>query len=300
MPSGTVTFLLTDVEGSTSSWRDHPDQMAAAITRHYEILGAAIERWSGARPVEQGEGDSVVGAFTRASNALSAALDAQRGLQSERWPDGLALRVRMGVHTGEAVQRGDDNYVGTSIIRTARIRNAGNGGQILVSASAAAIGADGLPDGAYLVDLGSHRLKDLTHPEHVWALVHPDLHAIDAPLRTLDAHRHNLPLQPTPLIGRIAELADVAGELADERLVTLTGAGGVGKTRLAASVGAALVQRFPGGAWWVDLAPLSDGAAIASTLLAAIGANEDGARPALDIAARPPRRRCCARRVRQL
>ena len=195
LPTGTVTFLLTDVEGSTSAWQERAGDMAVAIARHYEILAAAIEHRSGARPQEQGEGDSVVGAFSRASDAMAAALDAQLALQRELWPGGLAIRVRMGIHTGEAVQRGDENYVGAAIIRTARIRNAGHGGQILVSDSAAAIGVDALPDGAVLVDLGSHRLKDLARPERVWSLVHPDLAVVDEPLRTLDAHRHNLPLQ---------------------------------------------------------------------------------------------------------
>ena len=278
LPSGTVTFLLTDVERSTMAWEEHPDAMATAIACHYEILDAAIDRHGGSRPQEQGEGDSVVGAFSRASDALAAALDAQRSLQCEPWPDGLSLRVRMGIHTGEAVQRGEHNYVGPAIIRTARIRNAGHGGQILVSESAAAIGRDALPDGAFLVDLGVHRLKDLTRPERLWGLGHEDLPTIDAPLRTLDVHRHNLPLESTPLIGRTIELADISAELEEERLVTLTGAGGIGKTRLAASAAANVIERFPGGVWWVDLAPLQDPSAIGSTLLAAI-ARQRGRRP---------------------
>ena len=284
LPTGTVTFLLTDVERSTLLWQDHSDVMALAIARHYELLDAVIEAHGGSRPQEQGEGDSVVGAFSRASDALAAALDAQLMLGREPWPGGLDLRVRMGVHTGEAVQRGDDNYVGASVIRAARIRNAGHGGQVLVSDSASAVAGDALPAGASLVDLGSHRLKDLARPERLWSLVHADLPVVTAPLRTLDAYRHNLPQQPTPLIGRSGEVGDIAGELAGERLVTLTGAGGIGKTRLAAQVGADIIERFPGGVWWVDLAPLRDGAAIGSTLLAAIGASEDAARPALDIA----------------
>ena len=285
LPAGAMTFLLTDVEGSTSAWQQRPAEMATAIARHYEILGAAIEHRSGARPQEQGEGDSVVGAFSRASDAMAAALDAQFALQRELWPGGLAIRVRMGIHTGEAVQQGDDNYVGAAVIRTARIRNAGHGGQILVSDSAAAIGVDSLPDGAMPVD---PRVASPQGPcstgTGVWSLVHPDLAVVDRPLRTLDVHRHNLPLQPTPLIGRRGEVAGIAAELGEERLVTLTGAGGVGKTRLAAQVGADIIERFPGGVWWVDLAPLGNAAAIGSTLLAALGASEDGTRPAVDVA----------------
>ena len=188
------------------------------------------------------------------------------------------------MHTGEAVQRDEGNYVGTAIIRTARIRDAANGGQILVSQSAAAIAGDGLPEGVVLVDVGAHRLKGLDRPEQLWLLTHPDLVTVDAELRTVDTYRHNLPGETTPLIGRVGELAALADELGQERLVTLTGSGGVGKTRLAARVGADLLVSFPGGVWWVDLAPLRDPAGIGSTLLAAIGANEDGSRPAVEIA----------------
>jgi class 3 adenylate cyclase len=262
LPTGTVTFLLTDVEGSTVAWQRHPESMSAAIARHDEIVVEAIAAWSGARPVEQGEGDSVVAAFSRATDAIAAALDVQLALQREAWPDGIELRVPIGVHTGEAVQRDEGNYVGTAIIRTARIRNAANGGQILVPESAAAIAADALPDGAALVDVGAHRLKDLDRPEQLWLLTHPDLIAVDAALRTLDTYRHNLPVETTPLIGRVAELAALTDELGRERLVTLTGSGGVGKTRLAGRVGADVLDEFPGGVWWVDLAPLRDPRAI--------------------------------------
>ena len=208
----------------------------------------------------------------------------QLALQREAWPAGVQLRVRIGVHTGEAVQRDEGNYVGTAIIRTARIRDAANGGQILVSESAAAVAGDALPDGAALVDVGAHRLKGLDRPEQLWLLTHPDLVAVGGALRTLDTFRHNLPAETTPLIGRVAELAALADELGRERLVTLTGSGGVGKTRLAARVGADLLDGFPGGVWWVDLAPLRDPGAIGSTLLAALGANEDGSRPAIEVA----------------
>ena len=284
LPAGTVTFLLTDVEGSTVAWQRHPLSMSAAVARHDEIVGGAIAAWSGARPVEQGEGDSVVAAFSRATDAIAAAFEIQLALQRESWPDGLELRVRIGVHTGEAVQRDEGNYVGTAIIRTARIRDAANGGQILVSESAAAIAGDGLPEGVVLVDVGAHRLKGLDRPEQLWLLTHPDLVVVDAGLRTVDTYRHNLPGETTPLIGRVDELAALADELGRERLVTLTGSGGVGKTRLAARVGADVLAGFPGGVWWVDLAPLRDPAGIGSTLLAAIGANEDGSRPAVEIA----------------
>ena len=283
LPTGTVTFLLTDVEGSTKLWQRAPDVMGAAIARHYEILHESVGRWNGVCPVEQGEGDSVVGAFARASDALAAALEAQLTLAREPWPADVDLRVRMAVHTGEAEQRSEHNYVGTSLIRCARIRSAGHGGQVLVSESAVAVARDSLPADATLVDLGTHRLKDLARPEPIWALVHPDLPVVDRPLLSLDAFRQNLPVQQTPLIGRRSEVRAIVTELSCNPLMTLTGAGGVGKTRLAAQAAAEVVDRFPGGVWWVELAPLHDGGAIPATVLAAIGANADGARPATDI-----------------
>ena len=175
LPSGTVTFLLTDVESSTLLWQRFPDSMPAAIARHYELLDEVIVRHHGVRPVEQGEGDSVVAAFERASDALAAALDAQHAIAAEPWPGGIDLRVRIAVHTGESLQRGGGNYVGSTIIRAARIRSAGHGGQILVSDAAAAVAGERLPSGAVLVDLGAHRLKDLAKPERIWGVVHPCL-----------------------------------------------------------------------------------------------------------------------------
>ena len=204
-----MTFLLTDVEGSTQRWEAAPTAMATAIGRHYELLEQAIEGHGGVRPVEQGEGDSVVGAFSRASDAVAAALAAQRAFAVESWPEGAELRVRMAVHTGEVQLRGNDNYVGQTLNRCARLRGIGHGGQVLVSAAAAGVLADRLPDGVTLRDLGVHRLRDLGRPEHVWQLVHPDLPAEFGPLRSLDAYRHNLPVQLTPLVGRAAEIAEL-------------------------------------------------------------------------------------------
>jgi predicted ATPase/class 3 adenylate cyclase len=274
LPTGTVTFLLTDVEGSTRRWEVAPTAMAAAIRRHYEVLEEAIGRHGGVRPVEQGEGDSVVAAFSRASDAVAAALDAQRALTAESWPEGAEVRVRMAVHTGEVQLRGDDNYVGQTLNRCARLRGIGHGGQVLVSAAAAGVLADQLSDGLTLRDLGIHRLRDLGRPEHVWQLVHPDLPAEFGALRSLDAYRHNLPVQLTPLVGRVAEIAELGAVIADERLMTLVGSAGVGKTRLALAVSADLVERYRGGVWWVELATLSDQDAIARAALAAVGARQ--------------------------
>ena len=274
LPTGTVTFLFSDVEGSTRRWEEAPQAMAGAVARHYELLDAAIVGHGGVRPVEQGEGDSVVGAFSVASDALAAAVVAQRAFAAEPWPEGAELRVRIAVHTGEAQLRDGGNYVGAALNRGARIRAAGHGGQILVSASTAALVADRRPADTNLVDLGLHRLKDLERPEHIWQVVHSDLPSEFPPLRSLDLCRHNLPIQLTPLIGRTGEIADVRGLLAEERLVTLTGSGGVGKTRLALAVAAETVDSKPGGVWLVDLATLSDAEAVGRAALAAIGARE--------------------------
>src|SRR5882672_12491751 len=161
LPTGVVTFLLSDVEGSTRLWEGDEDEMGAAIARHYELLDAAILLHGGVRPVEQGEGDSVVGAFVRPVDALSAALDAQRAFAAEPWPGDRALRIRMALHTGEAQLRGSDNYVGRGLIRCARLRGIGHGGQTILSAVTRDLVADRLPEGVSLTDLGSHRLKDL-------------------------------------------------------------------------------------------------------------------------------------------
>jgi predicted ATPase/class 3 adenylate cyclase len=279
LPTGTVTFLLTDVEGSTRRWEAASEVMGGAIDRHYELLDDAIARHGGLRPLEQGEGDSMVAAFSRASDAVAAALDGQRMLLAEPWPDGAELRVRMAVHTGEVQLRGDDNYVGQTLNRCARLRGIGYGSQVLVSAAAAAVLGDRLPDGVVLRDLGLHRLRDLGRPEHVWQLVHADIPDEFGPLRSLDASRHNLPVQLSPLIGRIGEVTDVRAAVSHERLTTLVGSGGVGKTRLALAASAELMDRFRGGVWWVELAALSDRDAIGRAVLAAVGAQQVGVLP---------------------
>ena len=274
LPTGTVTFLLADVEGSTRSWEEAPEPMAAAIPRYYLLLDEAIVSHGGVRPVQGGDGDSVVGAFSRASDATAAALDAQRALSGEAWPGGVALRVRMAVHTGEAQLRDEGNYFGHSVMRCARLRGIGHGGQILVSGATAGLMAERLPEGAGLADLGSHRLTDLGRPERVWQLVHADVAAGFPALRSLDAFRHNLPVQLTPLIGRESDVGTVGELLTEDRLVTLTGSGGVGKTRLALAVAADGIERFHGGVWLVALAGVTDAAGVAAAALAAVGVHQ--------------------------
>jgi predicted ATPase/class 3 adenylate cyclase/DNA-binding CsgD family transcriptional regulator len=277
LPVGTVTFLLTDVAGSTRGWESALEAMGRAVGRHYELLDEAISAHHGVRPVEQGEGDSVVGAFARASDALAAALDAQRALLSEPWPDAAQLRVRMAVHTGEAELRGEGNYFGPAVIRCARLRAIAHGGQVLVSQPTSDLVVGRLPKGAALVDLGSHRLKDLGRPEQVFELRHPDLPGGFGPLRSLDAFPHNLPVQLTTFVGRRKELGEAAGLLASTRLLSLTGAGGCGKTRLALQLAAEMAENYPGGVWLVELAPVADPARVAASIAAALGERDAGA-----------------------
>jgi predicted ATPase/class 3 adenylate cyclase/DNA-binding CsgD family transcriptional regulator len=274
LPTGTVSFLLTDVEGSSRRWELAPDAMGPAVARHYELLDDVIARHGGVRPIEQGEGDSVVGAFARASDAVAAAVDAQRCFLAEQWPEGADLHVRMAIHTGEAQLRDEGNYFGQTVIRCARLRAIGHGDQVLLSDATAGLVIDRLPEGVTLTDLGTHRLKDLGRPERVWEVVHPDVPSVHLPLRSLDVHAHNLPVQLTPLIGREDDVAALRVLLREERLVTLIGAGGVGKTRLALAVAAEVVERFPGGVWFVELAGVSEPVAVGTTVLAAVGGHQ--------------------------
>ena len=194
LPAGTVTFLLSDIEGSTSSWEAEPEAMARAVPLHYAILADAIARHGGVRPVEQGEGDSIVAAFARASDAVAAALDAQRALHAQRWPGELDLKVRVALHTAEAQLRDGANYFGVELSRGARLRTLAHGGQTLVSQRTRDLVVDRLPEGVGLVDLGAHRLRDLGRPEHVYGLRRPGCRSTHGPLRSLDA----VPEQPAP------------------------------------------------------------------------------------------------------
>jgi predicted ATPase/class 3 adenylate cyclase/DNA-binding CsgD family transcriptional regulator len=273
MPTGTVTFLLTDVEGSTRGWETAPQRMHVAIARQFDILAASIEAHEGYRPVEQGEGDSVVGAFERASDAVGAAVDAQRVLLSEL--DGV-FRVRMALHTGEAAVRRAGDYEGPTIIRAARLRACGHGGQILVSRTTADLVTDQLPSDVSLVCLGHHRLRDLNRTEEVWQLGAPDLPSVFPALLAVGAVRTNLPAPVTPLVGRDAEVAELSAILQDDvqRLVTLTGSGGVGKTRLALHVAADNLARYPDGVWLVELAAVTGDDRVAEAVARVLGLPE--------------------------
>lgn len=282
LPTGIVTFLLTDIEGSTKLWEAAADETAISVARHYELLEAAVALHGGVRPVEQGEGDSVVGAFSVASDAVAAALDAQRAFVQEQWPAGGEVRVRMALHTGEIRLRDAGNYFGPTIIRCARIRAIGHGGQTLVSGVTRDLVVDSLPEDAALRDLGSHRLKDLGRPERIWQLVHPDLGHEFPPVRSLGAMPTNLPTQVSSFLGRDDEIAAVREAVRENRLVTLTGTGGCGKTRLALHAAADELDEHPDGVWCVELAAVAHGREVAQAIASVFGLREEFGRPLLD------------------
>jgi predicted ATPase/class 3 adenylate cyclase len=303
LPTGTVTFLLTDIEGSTRHWLDDPGSMRLALVRHDELAAAAIEQHDGLLIKQRGEGDSLFAVFARASDAVAAALEFQRALAREAWPAEIPLQVRVALHTGEAEQREGD-YYGLTVNHCARLRAVGHGGQTLLSQTTAALVGDDLPAGASLRELGAHRLKDLQRPEPLFQLVHPELPVAFPPLRSLEAFAHNLPVQLTSFIGRKREIGEVKRLLSprDEgkgmrdgertgaahpsslipppsRLVTLTGAGGCGKTRLALQVAADLVGEYAEGAWLVELEALSDPGLVPQAVASTLGVREEPGRP---------------------
>jgi len=274
IPPGTLTMFLTDVEGSTRLWEAHPDAMIRAIQRHHELTHEAIERHGGYRPPDQGEGDSVFAVFSVVPSAVACALDFQRALAAEPWPDQVALRVRVALHTGALEFRDGHNYAGLALNRCARLRAIAHGGQVLLSEATQVLTALDLPEGASLQDLGVHRLQDLSLPERVFQLCHPDLPAAFPPLRSLDTRPHSLPLRLTRFVGRERDLGEVRSTLRAARLVTLTGTGGAGKTRLALQVAADLLEEHPHGTWFVEFAGTADPALVHRVVLSTIGIRE--------------------------
>ncbi|MDQ5851887.1 MAG: adenylate/guanylate cyclase domain-containing protein, partial [Chloroflexota bacterium] len=281
LPTGTITFLFTDIEGSSSRWEQHREAMRTALARHDAILRQTIEGHGGV--VFKTVGDAFCAAFATAPDALEAALAAQRALYAEDWGAVGPLRVRMALHTGTADQREND-YFGPALNRVARLVDAGHGGQILLSLATQALVQDQLPPGMELRDLGIHRLKDLSQPEHIFQAVIPDLPADFAPLHTLDNRPNNLPAQPTPFIGREREVAAVRQRLLhpDIRLITLTGPGGIGKTRLGLRVAAQVLNDFPDGVYFVALAPISDPMLVSVTVAQTLGVKETSGESLLD------------------
>ena len=241
--------------------------MHDALARHDAILREAVADHHG--DIVKTTGDGVHAVFTSARDALDAAVGAQVTLQHTHWDDVGELRVRMGLHTGEAELR-DGDYYGPSVNRAARLMASAHGGQILISQTTAQLLEDGLPSGLVLEDLGEHRLRDLARAERVFQVSHPALPFDFPPIRTIDAYPTNLPAQRTTFVGRDADVDVVAGALRESRLVTITGVGGVGKSRLAIQVGAELLPRFPDGAYLCELALLTEGTEVASALADAV------------------------------
>src|SRR5215208_2864722 len=277
-PTGTVTFLFTDIEGSTKMWERERTTMSEALALHDRILRDAVEERGGY--VFKTVGDAFCCAFPTTPDALEAALEAQRTLLSSEWQETGPLRVRMALHMGVAEER-DGDYFGPPVNRVARLLSAAHGGQVLLSLPTHEMVRDQLPAGVSLRDLGEHHLKDLFRPERVFQLVSPDMPSEFPPLRTLDAYRNNLPLQPTPLVGREKEVAEVRDLLrqGETRLLTLTGPGGIGKTRLALQAAADLLGDFPDGTFFVPLATLTDAELLLPAVAETLGVRETGDQP---------------------
>ena len=304
-PSGTVTFLFTDIEGSTKLAQEHPDEMPALLSRHHSILNQTIQAQNGY--VFQIIGDAFCAAFHSAGDALKAASEAQCMFQTSEFLENseVSMRVRMGIHTGAVQLTTDNQYSGyTTLASTQRIMSAGHGGQVLISSTTRELVRDTLPASVELIDLGKKRLKDLLRPEHLYQLNISGLNTNFPPLKTLDVYPNNLPIHLTSFIGRENEIAEVKeiligshlpqGEgpgrrtervevVREHRLVTLTGSGGTGKTRLLLQVAAELLEKFDHGVWFVELAPLSDPELIPQTILSVIGIKEQPGKLPLDL-----------------
>ena len=280
-PTGTVTFLFTDIEGSTARWEHQTEAMQAALARHDALLRAAILEHGGY--VVKTMGDAFHAAFSRAPDALAAAVGAQRRLSAEPWDEIGGLRVRMALHTGAAEER-DGDYYGPPLNRAARLMSAGHGGQILLSQTTYDLVRDTPPAGTDLLDLGEHRLKDLIHPERIFQIVAPDLPSEFPSLQTLERRPHNLPVHPTALLGRDDDVSRVRARLLrdDVHLLTLTGPGGTGKTRLGLQVAAELIDRFTDGVSFVALAPIADPDLVAATIAQTLDVRVDARRPVIE------------------
>ena len=284
LPTGTVTFLFTDIEGSTKLAQAHPVAMHALLARHNEILKLAVNANNGF--VFNIVGDSFTVAFHNPVDAMNAALDAQHALHKESWLP-VQVKVRMGIHTGAAKLKDDtDNpdYDGyATLALSSRIMSAGHGGQILLSQTAHDLLTNNLPKDAQLLDMGEHNLKDVLQTQHIYQLNPPDLPAEFPPLKTQKIKNHNLPVKLTSFIGRERELAETTKRLAEARLLTLIGPGGTGKTRLSIKLGGDQLALYPDGVWLIELAPLTDPAPIMQTIASVFGLRESTGRPLIEL-----------------
>jgi predicted ATPase/class 3 adenylate cyclase len=280
LPTGTVTFLFTDIADNGSLWQRYPSTMPQALTRYVTLVRNAIGTYGGT--IFRAGGELICAAFTSALDALAAALAAQRALQAQAWAESGPLRVRVALHTGTITPH-DGDYTGLPVNRLGCILEVGHGGQVLLSHVTQELLRDELPPGVHLLDLGEHRLKDLIRPEHIFQLAAADLPTTFPPLVTLDHVRTNLPTQPTPFTGREPAVAAVRSLLSrgDVRLVTLTGPGGTGKTRLAIQTAADLLDLFTDGVYLVSLAPISDPELVTLTIAQTLGVKEGNSQPLL-------------------
>src|SRR4030095_5052782 len=278
-PGGNVTFLFTDIERSSQLWEMHPQAMGRALAQHDELMREILLERRGY--IFKTMGDAFCVAFASALDAAAAAVEAQRKLAAATWEDTGPLRVRMALHSGEAEQR-DGDYFGQTLNRVARVLAAGHGGQTLLSRVTAERVREKLPEDVSLRDLGERRLKDLSKPERIFQLVTIDLPTDFPPLRSLEVLPNNLPAQVTTFVGRAREMAEVKRLLEATRMLTLTGPGGTGKTRLSLQVAAEVLDRFPHGVWLIELATISDSALVAEAIANAVDIREEAGRPPLE------------------
>jgi predicted ATPase/class 3 adenylate cyclase len=277
--SGVVTFLFTDIEGSTRLWEQEPERMRPALARHDAIAKAAVERHHGT--IVKMAGDGVHAAFNDPLDAIGATLELQQALADPETTGGIALRIRCGLHAG-VDERRDNDFFGRAVNRAARITSVAHGGQVLVSEAVAVLIRERLPSDVSLRDLGSVRLRDLASPERVYQVVHPQLRVDFPALRALEATPNNLPQQVTSFIGRERELSEIAKSLSNTRLLTLLGVGGIGKTRLSLQAAADVIDGYPDGVWFVELAPLADSQLVSQAVASVLGVKEEAGRPIVE------------------
>jgi predicted ATPase/class 3 adenylate cyclase len=276
-----MTFVFTDVEGSTRLWQDAAESMSAALPRHDELIASAVSAAGGTLVKSGSRGDSALAAFGRAADAIACVVELQRAFGAEDWPPDARLRVRSAVHTGEAEFR-DDDYFGPTLNRAARLLSVAHGGQAVVSRATAEAVKDSAPPGIELHDLGEHVLKDLHRSERIFQVVAPGLEETFPALRSLDIVGHRLPTQLTSFVGRLDEVAEIGTLISEARMVTLTGVGGAGKTRLALQAAAEHSEMFEDGVAFVDLAPVRDPTTVPRTLVGALDVMDPAAESPTD------------------
>ncbi len=278
LPSGTVTFLLTDVEGSTRRWDRNPAAMRLAMQTHDAVLGRLIGAHGGVQVESGREGDSILATFTRASDAVACGVAVQRELAAQAWPEGADVHIRVAINSGEVELR-SGHYYGPAVYRCARLLATGHGDQVLLTQATRDLVIDAMPEGVGLRELGSHGLRNLERPEVVFQVIAQGLRAEFPPLKSMDQRRHNLPVSPNGFVGRRGELAEIKERLVANRMLTLVGAGGTGKTRLALQAAADLIDGFKDGVWLVELASLSQPELVAQAAAEALGVREEAGRP---------------------